>query len=316
MRQTTWCRGNSSAPVFLTIVSGAASELEPCVRWPLRDEWHRWHPSKLLTFKTPSHILKPTYTINDQRFRAMDSLNSAPPPDDCLESHHFLKGGAPPPLFPPRTLLHFKVVLLKNSLLFPFLFLFFSKILRSLQGPPKTLFFSFQTTFTDFQVISWSSPSVCFQSSLSFTSQKQLWYDKYKIRLQSQACLLRLFLQIFGLHFHLRLIVNLIQIKALILFLLCQININAIFSVDNEMIYIFCMSLLHFFCMSLPKSLCSVFQKIATGKKKRNTKKSSVKFQRNLAARCAAVYCALCGCHLWQHCLLQESKGKSVRRKV
>lgn len=176
---------------------------------------------------TPGHILKPTYTINDQRFRAMDSLDSAPPPDDCLESHHFLKGGA---LFPPWALLHFKVVLLKNSLLFPFLFLFFfPKILGSLQAPPKTLFFSFQTTFTDFQVISWSSPSVCFQSSLSFTSQKQLWYDKYKIRLQSPACLLRLFLQVFGLHFHLRLIVNLIQIKVLIFFLLCQITINTIF---------------------------------------------------------------------------------------
>lgn len=166
----------------------------------------------------PGHILKPTYTMNDQRFRAMDSSNSAPPPDDCLESHHFLKGGAPPPLFPPSALLHFKVVLLKNSLLFPFLFLFSPKILGSLQGPPKTLFFSFQTTFTDFQVISWTSPSVCFQSSLSFTSQKQLWYDKYKVSLQSQACLLRLSLEICGLHFQVRFIMNLIQIKALIFF--------------------------------------------------------------------------------------------------
>lgn len=151
MRQTSWCRGNSSAPVFLTIVSGAASELEPCVRWPLRDEWHRWHPSKLLTFKTPSHILKPTCTINDQRFRAMDSLNSAPPPDDCLESHHFLKGGAPPPLFPPWTLLHFKVVLLKNSLLFPFLFLFFPKFSEASRVLPRRYSFRFKQLLQTFR---------------------------------------------------------------------------------------------------------------------------------------------------------------------
>lgn len=27
------------------------------------------------------------------------------------------------------------------------------------------------------------------------------------------------------------------------------------------------------------------------------------------------MYCALCGCRLWQQCLLPESKGKSVRKK-
>lgn len=126
-------------------------------------------PSDLLTFKTSGQILKPTCSISDQRFGTTDNPYSAPPPDDCSESRHFWKGVAPPPLYPCSALLHFYVVLLKNLLWFPSFvfpkFLEASKVSRHCQ-----------TTFTDFQVINF--PSVCFQSSFSLTSHKQLWCDK------------------------------------------------------------------------------------------------------------------------------------------